>query len=286
MISLGRGDSLFPSSLLPIKPLVHALYSKGVYSPEWFSRSIAVVGSRKITSYGKQVIEKLIPPLVDAGVTIISGFMYGVDQEAHQACLDCGGKTIAVLGWGIDWKVGESDRKLYTAIEEKGLLVSEYEGTKRPLLWMFPQRNRIVAGLSQAVLVIEAGKASGSLITANLATSLHKPLFATPGPITSSVAMGTNTVIQSGAAQMVISASDILTSMGWEGDSLLTDKKMSTKETLLELLLQEPLTADEIAVRCKWTVEKVGVKLSLLQLQEKITEKDGKYFAKQKRNSI
>ncbi len=114
-----------------IKPEVKKLYRKGVLEEADLENCVAVVGSRKMTSYGKTVLEKIIPSLCDVGITIVSGFMYGVDQEAHKIALSCGGKTVAVLGWGIDWKVPFEDQKLYSEIQKKGLIISEYEGAAK-----------------------------------------------------------------------------------------------------------------------------------------------------------
>src|SRR3989344_2462460 len=113
---LETNDKNFPENLKKITPKVKKLYYKGNYNQKFFGKSIAVVGSRKMTSYGQRIIEQLIPPLVDAGITVISGFMYGVDQAAHKTALEYEGKTIAVLGWGIDWPVESADKKLYREI--------------------------------------------------------------------------------------------------------------------------------------------------------------------------
>src|SRR5258708_14202493 len=122
------------------------LYARGTWNPDLFQNCVAVVGSRRMTEYGKQVIEKIIPELVFAKKTIISGFMYGVDQYAHEVCLQNGGKTIAVLGWGIDVPLDAHDTKLAkNIINSGGLILSEWENQK-PTLWTFPLRNRIVVG--------------------------------------------------------------------------------------------------------------------------------------------
>ena len=232
-----------------------------------------------MSSYGQRVIEKIIPPLVNAGITIVSGFMYGVDQEAHKVTLENGGKTVAVLGWGIDWPVENSDTKLYKDIEKKGFILSEYPDKTAPQLWMFPRRNRIMAGLSQAVLVIEAAPNSGSLITADFALKFKKKLLCVPGPITSNISEGPNELIKSEKAKMITSGDDILQEMKWDKNiksSVLTSKDSSDK--ILSILLNEPLTIDEIAVSSGETVEKINAKISLLQLNNMVVEKDGKYY--------
>jgi len=176
---------------------------------------LAVVGSRRMSDYGRSVIEKWMPTFIQKGITIVSGFMYGVDQTAHRACLENGGRTIAVLGWGIDRKVAAEDEKLYQQIlEVNSLIVSEYEGELEGSVWTFPRRNRIVAGIADAVLVIEAAEKSGSLITARLARMFGKPLMAVPGLVTSKGAAGTNSLLKTGKAIMVTSAEEVLTEMG------------------------------------------------------------------------
>lgn len=150
-------------SLRVIKPKVERVLYKGnvdLLLDE--APKLAVVGSRRMSDYGQRVIEKWMPSFVQKGISIVSGFMYGVDQAAHKACIENGGKTIAVLGWGIDRKVVGEDEKLYQKIlEVDSLIVSEYEGEQEAELWMFPQRNRIVAGIVDAVLVIEGAEKSG-----------------------------------------------------------------------------------------------------------------------------
>lgn len=270
-------DPQFPAMFKQVKPPVKKLFYKGSW--DWPKICVAVVGSRKLSSWGQRAIESLVPGLVEAGVGIVSGFMYGADQSAHKAALEMGGKTIAVLGWGIDWPVAESDIKLYRQIEEKGLILSEYEGETRPQLWMFPQRNRIVAGVSKAVIVVEAAAGSGSLITANLAIKFGRELFAVPGPMASKVSEGTNSLIKSGVAQMATSAGDILLALGISMPAGVSPAGGEANE-LVELLKIEPLDIDLIAQKIKMPVEKLAGELSLLQLSGLIVESNGKYYAK------
>ena len=279
---LETNDKNFPENLKKITPKVKKLYYKGNYNQKFFGKSIAVVGSRKMTSYGQRIIEQLIPPLVDAGITVISGFMYGVDQAAHKTALEYEGKTIAVLGWGIDWPVESADKKLYREIEEKGLFMSEYENDRKPQLWMFPRRNRIMAGLARAVLVIEAAENSGSLITAAYAKQYKKILLAVPGPVTSYLSTGTNNLIKNGLAKMILSAGDILAAMGWHENPprQKNEKEDTGRDLIIQLLKNESLTVDQIAISLQKPVEKISVKLSLLQLKGQIEEKDGKYYSK------
>lgn len=185
-------------------------HSKIPDAPNIFEDCLAVVGSRRLTSYGKRAIEKIVGEIAISGVTIVSGFMYGGDAAAHGAAVRVGGRTIAVMPCGIERIHPEDQKQLYDEIlGNNGLIISEYEGDMQPALWTYPRRNRIVAGLAKAVLVIEAGEESGSLITANYARKFKRKIFALPGPITSSVSAGTNQLIKRGA-EMVLSAEDIL----------------------------------------------------------------------------
>lgn len=242
---------------------------------------MAVVGSRRMTGYGERVIEKIIPVLVEAEVTIVSGFMYGVDQAAHRLTVECGGKTIAVLGWGIDWQMANGEWQMANRIiETGGLIVSEWQD-QVPELWTFPQRNRIIAGLCQATLVIEAAAKSGSLITAEWAKKFRRKVLAVPGPVTSKVAAGTNGLIKTGEAEMVTTGEEALKALGWTAMPPAQEMTYKSYETYTELLENEALTVDEIARKLGKSVEEVGAELSLLVLQGKVKEIEGKYYVSQ-----
>ena len=240
------------------------LFYQGKWDPELFKQCTAVVGSRRISEYGKRVIEKIIPKLIFDKKTIISGFMYGTDQYAHQTCLDNGGKTIAILGWGINFPLSGYDAELAKKIiAGGGLLISEWENQK-PTLWTFPTRNRIVAAISQEVIVVEAAAQSGSLITARLATGLKRDLWAVPGPITSKTSMGTNNLIAQGKALM------------WLGEE--QTRQLSFDDPVLAVLENEGLTADEMARKLALPVADIGAKLTMLSLSGQVKESGGKYF--------
>lgn len=241
------------------------IYYIGKWQEEIFANCVAVVGSRRMTEYGRRVIEKIIPKLVFEKKTIVSGFMYGVDQYAHFVCCENGGKTIAVLGWGISYKLTGYDLKLaQKIIQSNGLLMSEWEGQK-PTLWTFPQRNRLVAALAKEVLVVEAAQTSGSLITARIAKKLGRKIWAVPGPITSKTSVGTNNLIASNQAKMWL-------------ENVSSNTFSKQKEPLLELLTNEPLTTDEIARKLNLPVSQIGAQLSLLTISGQIMEKGGKYY--------
>ncbi|MBK2123675.1 DNA-processing protein DprA [Fangia hongkongensis] len=173
------------------------------------SKQIAVVGARKHSIYAKEVIEHIIPALVSENLTITSGLAYGVDALAHQSTLNAKGKTIAVLGTGINKCYPYQNKSLYETILKSGALVSEFPLDTPPKRHHFPQRNRIISGLSLGVLVVEAAKKSGSLITAFSALEQNREVFAVPGNIFSKTSKGSNRLIQLGA-KAVSSAQDIL----------------------------------------------------------------------------
>lgn len=264
--------------LKKIKPEVKNIFYKGNINLLLNdSPKLAIVGSRRMTDYGQRVIEKWMPTLVSKGITIVSGFMYGVDQAAHNACINCGGKTIAVLGWGIDWPVAKEDEDLYTKIlEVDSLILSEYPEKTTPQLWLFPQRNRIVAGIVDAVLVIEGSSKSGSMITANLATKFGKKLLALPGPVTNRVSEGTNGLIKDGKARMVTCAEDVLREMELlSGQLKLESQKIN--DPLVSLLKDGERSVDELSRLLKIEVGQVLGKLTTLALSGLISEKEGKY---------
>jgi DNA processing protein len=283
MKTVNIGNSAYPDLLKEIKSRPDKLYYKGNWSREIFKNCLAVVGSRQITTYGRQITNKLVPEIASAGITIVSGFMYGVDAQAHRAALLGGGKTIAVMPCGIDRIHPGYQDKLYNQIlEEGGLIISETKGKIMPALWSYPRRNRIVAGLSQATLVVEAGLESGSLITANLTNKFRRKLFAIPGPLTSSVSKGTLGLIKDGA-EMVTSADDILNyyNLGdkrrLEINSLPSNLDREEKE-IIEKLKQEPMDIDFLSRQLNKTSSQVGTKLSLMHLKGLVNQEAGKYY--------
>ncbi len=255
------------SPLLDLPQVPKQLFYIGKWHPEIFANCVAVVGSRRMTEYGRRAVEMIVPKLVFEKKTVVSGFMYGVDQYAHETCIKNGGKTIAVLGWGIRQTLENGDRKLAnTIIASGGLMLSEWE-EQRPTLWTFPVRNRIVAALCSDVIVVEAAQKSGSLITANIARSLKRNLWAVPGPITSRTSIGTNALIAEGKARM------------WLGGSPTTTVK--SDEPILQVLGDASMTADELARSLGAPVSEIGAQLSMLTLTGDVREQGGKYYVSQ-----
>ena len=204
----------YPPLLKKIKAPPAKLYFRGIWNQDMFKDSLSVVGSRAMTGYGEIITERLVTAAASENITIISGFMYGIDAAAHEAALDADGITVAVMPCGIERIHPLIQEKLYMRIlKNRGMVISEFEGDMKPARWSFPRRNRIIAGLSPALLVIEAGLKSGALITANYAYMYKRQIFAVPGPITSSVSLGTVNLIKQGAS-LVSSAEDILNHYG------------------------------------------------------------------------
>ena len=299
---IAKNDKEFPLLLKEIKDAPKWLYYKGGWDSEIFENCLAVVGSRRMTSYGKQVVERFITEIAMAGITIISGFMYGIDAAAHRAALRAGGRTIAVMPCGIDIISPEYQKDLYVEIlNNNGLIVSEFGKDLGPALWTYPKRNRIVAGLSQACLVVEAGEKSGSLITADFAKKYKRKLFAVPGPITSENSKGTLQLIKEGA-EMAISAKDVLRYYIREHDmavhSVLPTRpsasphpnpsihshnqalllKSKLEKQIIEHLQREPLGIDILSRNLKVPIAKLGTTLSLMQIQGIISKQGNKYY--------
>ncbi|MBU2545450.1 DNA-processing protein DprA [Patescibacteria group bacterium] len=260
------------------------LYYRGSWSEDIFDNCLAVVGSRRMTSYGKQITQKLVSEIAGKGITIVSGFMYGIDATAHKSALDVGGRTIAVMPCGINIVHPEYQVKLYDEIlENDGLIISEYEGDFLPTLWSYPRRNRIVAGLSKATLVIEAGEKSGSLITANLAKKFNKKVFAVPGPLTSVLSKGINQLIKEGA-EVVTCAGDVAEFYNVKHPMSNTFQKCSTSDVehleqqIIQKLQEEPMEIDILSRLLKVPITDLGTTMSLMQIKGLVFIENGKYY--------
>ncbi|MDP3883289.1 MAG: DNA-processing protein DprA [Candidatus Staskawiczbacteria bacterium] len=290
------GDKKYPKALKEaLKNLVASsgpkkLYYKGSWDEDIFKNCLAVVGSRHLTFYGRRVTEQIVTECAVAGITIVSGFMYGGDEAAHSAAVKCGGRTIAVMPCGIDLIHPANQKELYNKIlENNGLIISEYEGTTQPQTFTYVQRDRIVAGLSKAVLVTEAALNSGSLITAGYAKKYGRKIFAIPGQITSEVSKGTLKLIKEGA-EPVAEANDILSfykvlinqkrPSHKSSDSVKSDLRTvnTLEQKILEHLRREPMKADDMARLFAVPVAQIGTALSLMQLKGFINQDSGKYY--------
>lgn len=277
---IDRDSQNFPERLREVKPKIKELYIEGIWESNLYSTCLSVVGSRRMSSYGKRAVGDIIPELINSNLTIVSGFMYGVDQEAHKTAVNVGGRTIAVLGWGIDRRLARNEER---QLKEKilingGAVMSEYSGESEAQRWMFAARNRIVAGLGEALLVVEAAVDSGSMITVNQALSLGKKVMAIPGPIYSSVSEGTNKLIKEGKAYPVTKASEVLEIMGIQPKSVSTGKSTKlVEEKLMKILDNENLCLDEI-IRLMGT-DTAGVlkEVTELEMEGRIVKEADKY---------
>lgn len=221
IIVLEKEDIRYPDLLRQIPEPPKQLYCIG--NLELLKMpAAALVGSRKCSEYGKQVAMNLGKTLAQAGAAVVSGMAKGIDSFGQLGTLKAGGKTIAVLGCGVDICYPAENRKLYDQIVSEGLIVSEYPPGTVPMPYMFPQRNRIIAGLSRVVTVVEAGRDSGALITAGLAEDFGREVYAVPGNITSMWSLGTNKLIADGAIPVVV-LDDVVRAMGLTAKSVSSD---------------------------------------------------------------
>lgn len=280
-------DKEYPKLLKKINDPPKKLYYKGIWSSEIFENCLAVVGSRRMTTYGRQAVNRIVSEIAAAGVTIVSGFMYGIDAASHRAAIDAGGRTIAVMPCGIDLIHPEYQKKLYDDIlKNDGLVISEYVKDFAPALWTYPKRNRIVAGLCSAVLVVEAGLPSGSLITARLAGKYGRKIFAVPGNITSEVSKGTLQLLKEGAG-LALCPKNILEYYNMTVVNSIKSYKTKTKlgtleKQIIERLKGEPLEIDALARILEISAAKVGTTLSLMQLAGFVFQEGTKYYLNEK----
>ena len=266
-------DKEYPKLLSQISNPPFVLYIKGNIDFN-LCNPFGIVGTRKITNYGREVTEIFSSELSSAGYTIVSGLALGVDAAAHKSAIDSKGKTIAVLGCGVDCVTPAENESLYNSIVGGyGAVVSEYPLGHPPTLGSFPSRNRIIAGLSLGVLVTEGAEDSGSLITAEYALKFKRPVFAVPGPITSSLSKGPYSLIQKGA-KLVTSSQDIISELGIKNKELrIKDKKFIVQSSdkdenlILKLLENEPLHFDEIVRKTNLNSSKLGSILSLMEVK-------------------
>lgn len=289
-------DEDYPKLLKEIKSPPFVIYGKGDFEiltgfarqPSGLPRpTIAVVGTRKTTEYGREVTKLLTAELVLNGFTIVSGLALGVDAISHMTALELKGKTIAVLGCGVDCCYPRENVSIYNSIVEKGVVVSEFPLQMKPTQWTFPARNRIIAGLSQAVLVTEGAEDSGSLITAKLALRFNRRVFAVPGPITSAMSKGPYKLIAKGAS-LVTSAEDIIKSIkgGKSIKSIKGDKRdmgdrgeTEEEKKILKLLENEALHFDEIVRKTEFKSSKLGSLLTLMEIKGMVKSLDGGVFS-------
>jgi DNA processing protein len=263
-------DEDYPRRLKQIEKPPPVLYLRGslTAADEW---AVAVVGTRKVTSYGQQVAEMVGGFLARNGVTVVSGLALGVDSIAHRAALDAGGRTIAVLGSGVDKIYPAQNRKLAAEITGRGAVISDYALGTPPERGNFPARNRIISGLSLATVVVEAGERSGALITAGFAVDQGREVFSVPGKIFAPQSKGTNELIRKGAHPL-LAPEDLLEALNL---SLITEQQTArvvlpadaTEAAIFNVLSYEPMHIDEIGQQAALPIDKVSATLALMELK-------------------
>jgi DNA processing protein len=275
--TVGRGREGYPSLLAELHDPPSRLYLRGGSAELLRRPAVAIVGARSCSPYGAQVARELARDLAAAGVVVVSGLARGIDGEAHRGALAAGGVTVAVLGCGIDRDYPRSHTELARRIAEDGLIVSEYPPGVEPAPWRFPARNRIVAGLSLATVVVEARERSGALITADFALELGRDVFAVPGEITSALSAGANDLLRQGAAPL-LSPDDVLGAIGLQRAPPAAVASLSpAAETVRATLRDGARAADELARAVGLESAELATALVELELAGLATSADGVY---------
>ncbi|MFC1558666.1 DNA-processing protein DprA [candidate division KSB1 bacterium] len=280
-------DNEYPENLKNISDPPLFIFVKGDILPEDKS-AISIVGSRKASVYGKIAAGNISRELAERGITIISGMAHGIDTIAHQGALKANGRTMAVLGCGIDIIYPKENKKLYEQICENGAVISEFPFRTKPEPGNFPRRNRIISGLSLGVVVIEAAEKSGALITAHLALEQNREVFAIPGNISSKKSQGTNKLIKESGAKLIQSVDDILVEL--EAHLHKSEKRertshielnLSEKEkSIMNILSENPIYIDKISEQAEIPSQSALSVLLGLELKGLVSQLQGKQFIK------
>lgn len=268
----------YPEHLRNIYGPPPVLYLRGAFTAadEW---AVAVVGTRRATVYGKEAAKQIGSGLARAGVTVVSGLARGIDAVAHQAALDAGGRTVAVLGSGVDVVYPAENRRLMERIIAGGAVFSEYALGTPPEASNFPPRNRIISGLSLGVVIVEAGARSGALITADFAAEQGRDVFAVPGNMFNRGSLGCNRLIQQGA-KLILDVEDILeelnlTMVAQQQELQAIVPENETESLVLSLLSTEPLHVDELVRQTDLSVPEVSSTLALMELKGMVRQVGG-----------
>ena len=271
-------DEGYPRRLKEIDQPPPVLYVRGKLTPEdtW---AVAVVGTRRVSAYGRQVAEELAAFLAHNGITVVSGLARGVDSIAHNAALQVGGRTIAVLGSGVDRIYPPEHAQLAEKTIASGALLSDYAPGTPPDALNFPPRNRIISGISMATVVVEAGDTSGALITAQFAIDQGREVFAVPGTIYAPQSKGTNRLIAQGAHPL-LSMQDILNVLNLRRVTEQAEVRRvlpgnEIEEKLMSVLTHEPLLMDEIRIKTGLPIERVSATLVMMELKGLVRQVGG-----------
>ena len=286
---LGSDEAEYPQLLLELPDAPPILFVQGELLP-CDELSVAIVGTRHATVYGRQQAERIAFGLAKAGITVVSGMARGIDSAAHQGALDAGGRTIAVFGCGIGHIYPPENEGLAKAIAAAGALVSEYAPDTKPRGGMFPQRNRIISGMTHATLVIEAPERSGSLITARTASEQGREVMALPGNVNSRASQGTNLLIRDGA-KLVRNVEDILECLGPLAHSVSTsdgrdvrrpaEVLLNDQERLvLDCIQCEPTSIDRVVSTTQLATQHVLATISVLEMRKLIRRLSSQYVSR------
>ena len=283
---VSKGRPGYPALLRELHDPPARLYLRGGPADLLDVPSVAIVGARSCSPYGAQVARELAREVAGAGAVVISGLARGVDGEAHRGALAAGGLTVAVLGCGIDRDYPRAHAQLAGRIAVSGAVVSEYPPGVEPAPWRFPARNRIVAGLARATVVVEARERSGALITADFALELGREVFAVPGEITSALSAGTNDLIRQGATPL-LGADDVLEALGLEpSPPRVPDTLSDGARTLLETLSEAARGPDELGRLTGLESAALAAALTELELAGLVAGADGVYRCTTGRRSM
>jgi DNA processing protein len=273
---VSRGRSGYPALLRELHDPPPRLYLRGD-PPELLDLpAVAIVGARSCSPYGAQVAREVARELAAAGIVVVSGLARGVDGEAHRGALAAGGLTVAVLGCGIDRDYPRAHASLAERIRGTGAVVSEYPPGTEPAPWRFPARNRIIAGLCLATVVVEARERSGALITADFALELGRDVFAVPGEITAALSAGTNDLLRQGAA-ILLSAVDVLSALGIEQPEAPPPPVSGAAANVLRLLSDTAYDFDALVRLSGRSSAEVAAALVELELAGLVDEAEGIY---------
>ena len=258
-------DDVYPEYLKEISNPPLKLYYKGNLDLLKEERLIAVVGTRNPSSYGKLCCEYMVKKMSRANITIVSGFAKGIDSIAHKTSLLTDGKTIAVIASGLDIVYPASNLSLYREIEEKGLILSEYEAGVKPFKSNFPQRNRIIAGLSRGTIVVESKDRGGSLITADLALEFNRDVYAVPGDVFSEYSKGCNNLIRDARAKSLSNINELLEDYSWNIEEKNENNKYTKNQLLILNSLSSEKNLDNILIETK--IEQTEILAELMALE-------------------
>lgn len=276
---LARSDPAFPPLLGAIHDPPPGLFLRGEADVELLARpAVAIVGARACSAYGRQIARSLARDLAAAGLVVVSGLARGVDAEAHRGALEAAGATVAVLGCGIDRDYPAAHRELAKQVAATGMIVSEYAPGVEPAPWRFPARNRIVAGLCAATVVVEARERSGALITADFSLEEGREVLAVPGEITSALSAGSNALLRLGATPLTC-AQDVLESYGLVVAASAPPDLGETAATVLGRIREGAAGADELARATGLLAGELAVALTELELAGLVNEEDGVFRA-------